>query len=269
MPIAGKVLTPSGFPAFASVGDNVGKMGLNILIFGPPGVGKTTFAGNIAKLQPNEVLLFDTDIGRESVLDLPLHVAEPPKLLAARAAGEDEEGISKKLTWSELRAYLDTALAMRDKSPYKTYIFDSLSSIYYELLVPKVTNREGKDPVKMEWPHYAEAQALLTKFIRDAKSLSEYGINTVFLGHERGEQDGEITNVFLSLPQGIRNEILLTVNHVGYLQRKKNSEDRELHLAPPRRVSGPKVRKTQSGPNIPTIIDNPSLDGLVKMLART
>lgn len=260
MPIERKVVTPASFPTFTKIKDNDVPTGFNGVIFGPPGIGKTTFISGFAELGP--MLLFDTDVGRESVTDVDdLFLAEPPEVAAARARGEDVTNMDKKLTWDELRGYLDTALAMRANSPYKSYGFDSLSSIYYELLIPKVLKGENK---KVEWPHYAEAQRLLTKFVRDAKSLCEFGINTVFTGHVKEENDGDITNIRLSLPQGVRNEILLSVNHVGYLQRAKNSETRELYFTPPRRVDGPKLRQTRSGKQAPLLITNPTVPALIQ-----
>lgn len=265
MPIAErKVLSSSGFPSFRSVKSEAADTGVNMVVFGPPGVGKTTFVGDLYKTYPGQVLMFDIDIGRESIRDMDVHFAEPPAYLAALEAGESTEGISRKLTWQELRAYLDTALALKDQSPYKVYAFDSLSSIYYELLFPVVEKKLG--PGKDGRQYYFEAQKMLVKFIRDAKSLAEYGIHTVFTGHVKEETDGEITHTRLGLPQGIRNEILLTVNHVGYLTRKRNSETREIHFTPPRKVEGPKIRQTRTGKQVPLVMDDPSLDRVINML---
>lgn len=248
MPIAGKtVASPAAFPTFANTRDAEAATGFNGVFFGPPGVGKTTLLASIKAYRPDEkVLLFDTDMGRESVLDV------------------DVDYVSN-LTWSDLRGHLDTALALKGDSPYRTYGFDSLSSIYYELLIPKVVGSEVK---KVEWPHYAEAQRLLTKFVRDAKSLAEYGINTIFTGHVKEENDGDVTNVRMALPQGVRNEILLVVNHVGYLDRKRNSEVRELHMAPPKRVDGPKLRQTQSGKQAPLTYEDPTMGKLLDALKK-
>lgn len=267
MPLEKRVARPAGFPKFANVRDDSGDLGVNMVVFGEPGVGKTTFAASIREAHPEKgVLIFDIDVGRESVSDLDIDYAEPAKLLDAREKGESTEGLEKKLTWDELRGYLDTALAMKDNSPYKSYIFDSLSSIYYELVLPKVVGSETK---KVEWPQYFEAQRLMTKFIRDAKSLCEYGVNTIFTGHSTTEQDDDMTYVRLALPPKIRNEVLLCVNHVGYLTRsKKDRELRELHLAPPKRVEGPKLRRTQSSPEIPLVMEDPKMGQLVEMLKK-
>lgn len=258
------VVGPASFPDFPLVKDVQEEVGFNGVFFGPPGIGKTTLISSFARLGP--MLLFDIDAGRESVLDVDnLFLADRPSIAEARAKGLDVTGMDRKFTWDELRAYLDIALSLKGNSPYRTYGFDSLSSIYYELLLPKVVGSETK---KVEWPHYSEAQRVLTKFIRDAKSLCEYGINTVFTGHIKEENDGDITNVRLALPQGVRNEILLAVNHVGYLARAKNSEVRELHFTPPRRVDGPKLRQTRSGKQAPLMLPDPDAVKLTASLKK-
>jgi len=266
VPIERKAPLGASFPQFRSVKDDAAATGINMVVFAPPGIGKTTFLASAAKLYPNQVLLFDTDIGRESILDMDVHFAEPPKYLEAVANGQPTEGISRQLTWQELRGYLDTALALKDNSPYKVYGFDSLSSIYYELLFPMIERKmaSAKDARQL----YFEAQKEMTKFVRDAKSLCEYGIHTIFTGHTLEEKDEEITNVRLALPQGIRNQILLTVNHVGYMNRKKNSEDREIYFTPPRRVEGPKLRQPKTGKQVPLHLDNPDLEGIIRMMKK-
>lgn len=226
------------FDAARHVRDDTVK-GLNMVIFGPPGIGKTTLAASIKEAQPDgKIMLFDTDLGRESVEDLDVEYILPT-------------------SWDELRAYLDLAISLRDDSPFKTYIFDSLSSIYYEHLVPKVAGGELK---RFELQHYLEAQRILAKFVRDAKSLREYGINTIFTGHEREDDDDGTINIRLSLPQGIRNEILLCVNHVAYLTRGKDNKTRELWFEPPtKRHSGQKVRQTRSTGTVPTVLPEPTM----------
>lgn len=239
MPVKGTVLGGGvSFDAARNVRD-AKPTGLNMVIFGPPGIGKTTLLGSIKEAQPEgKILLFDTDIGRESIEDLDVDYIRPT-------------------SWDEARAYLDLALASKEDSPYKTYGFDSLSSYYYELLVPKISGGELKS---FQLQHYLEAQRHLAKFVRDAKSLAEYGINTIFTAHQKEEDDDGVINIRLSLPQGIRNEILLAVNHVGYLTRGKDNKTRELWFDPPtKRHEGPKVRQTRSKGTVPSVIVEPTM----------
>lgn len=229
---------PLSFPTTKKLVEVSEDLGFNGLIFGQPGVGKTTLAltAQGSKYGGN-VLLHDADRGKESIVDV-----------------EGAEYYTVE-SWDQLRSALDAAIALKGDSPYQTHVFDSLSSIYYEHIKPKVLKGEKK----MEWPHYQQAQDLLTTFVRDCRNLAEYGVNTVFTGHVKEEKDDDIVNVRLSLPQSVRNEILLIVNHVGYLDRARNSEVRELHLTPPKRTQGPKFRQPRSGEQLPLLIKDPNL----------
>lgn len=249
MPLAGKTVA-TGFPAVRNVKDDGPTKGLNMVVFSPPGAGKTSLIATMKDYRPDEqILLFDLDVGRESIRDKDIDYVS---------------GID--MDWPTIRGALDTALELKGDSPYRTYAWDSLSSLYYEHLFPYVEKKHAsKDPRQ----HYFEAQKLLTTFMRDAKMLSEYGINTLFSGHEKEEVNGEVVNVRLALPQGARNEVLLCVNHVGYLNRKKNTEIRELHMAPPRRVDGPKVRTTETNrKNVPLVYEDPTIGKLLEALTK-
>lgn len=250
MPLASKtVATAASFPSFPSTKDQKAATGFNGVFFGPPGGGKTTLITSMKLYKPDEkILLFDLDVGRESVLD------------------RDIDFVSG-IEWPEIRKLLDTALSLKDESPYKTYAFDSLSSLYYQHIFPAAEKKlgAGKDGRQ----YYFEAQKMLVQFVIDAKKLSEYGINTLFTGHEVEDNDGDVVNVRLGLPQKVRNEVLLIVNHVGYLTRKKGSEVRELHMSPPRRVSGPKIRVTESNrKNVPLVFEDPKMGDILEALKK-
>lgn len=227
--------------------DTTSVVGFNGLIFGKPGVGKTTFCTSLqgSKYGKN-VLLHDVDTGRESVL------------------GVSDASWYSPSTWQELRSELDHFIATKDNPEFHTHVFDSLSSIYYDLLMPKVTG--GKPP---EWSHYRVAGDLLSKFVRDAKSLADYGINTIFTGHVLEDKDGDNVTVRLGLPPSIRNEVLLWVNHIGYLTRVRDRQDpeaREIHFAPQRNVEGMKIRQDKNNPSVPAVIRNPSMSDILNSL---
>lgn len=243
-----RVVKPKGFSPTQKLTDSGKALGFNGVFFGAPGVGKTTLALTAQGTKHGgNVLLHDADQGRESVLDV---------------AGAEFYVPS---SWKELRENLDTALALKGDSPFKTHVFDSLSSMYHEHLMPMI---EAKSSVRDGRALYGEAQKEMTKFVRDARSLCEYGINTIFIGHQKEDKiDENTTAIRLSLPPGLRNDILLIVNHVGYLARARRSEDRELHMKPPNtKVEGPKLRQPRTGEQVPLVIENPNMGNILTML---
>lgn len=248
-----RVVSRKELPTFKKLTDDDAVIGVNMVVFGQPGVGKTTFALEAQKSPYGaETVLIDTDKGRESVLDVDASFVVPQ-------------------SWNELRGYLDAAMEAGPESPYKTWVFDSLSSIYDELLVPHVVGDETKKP---NWDHYHEMQRLMIKLVRDAKSLCEHGVNSIFIGHVIEEATDDTVFVRLGLPQKLRNKILLAVNHVGYLERevnaKKGVDVRRLHLSPPNaRVEGPKFRQTKSTDSpVPLVIENPYLPNIFEIIRK-
>lgn len=245
-----KVVSAKGFPEFKKLTDADAVPGINMIIFGPPGVGKTTLAVGAqgTELGGNTVLV-DVDHGRESVLDV--------------------QGVEFFVpeSWAELRGVVDTAMALGADSPYKTWVFDSLTTIYHKLILPKVT---GSQTSQVQLQHYGEAQRLLLKLIRDCVDLCEAGINTVFLGHVREEKtSGDILEIFLNLPEKVRDLAIAEVNHVGYYTRdRKEISKRLLHFEPPRRVNGPKIRQTRTGFNMSLEIENPSMGNIFNELRK-
>ena len=242
-----KVVKPRAFSPVQKLTEDTRKMGFNGVFFGQPGVGKTTFSLSAqGTTYGGNALLHDADEGRESVLDVEADYYIPR-------------------TWRELRENLDTALALKDDTPYQTHVFDSLSSIWTLLMEHMEKTNGNKDGRAV----YYAAQKELVKFARDAKSLCEYGINTIFVGHvvEDKPSEDEPALIRLALPPKTRNEILLVVNHVGYLDRVKRSEDRVLYLKPPNtKTEGPKFRQTKSAEQIPLEITNPNLGNILTQL---
>lgn len=248
-------------PTFKKASDFRGKTGFDLVLFGPPGVGKTTF---VATAQDSEygsdLLWFDID-GSAATLEDRDDIAIWPD--------RDE---TPTPTYQQLRAVVDQLIAAGADSPYKTLCFDSLSSIYYDLIVPKVVGSRETQP-KIQ--HWGEANRTLLKLIADLRTLNSHGVNTIFIGHVKEEKeiidaDQGTYAIHVRLagsPQG-RDEILRMVNNVGYYDWDRRIQNRVLKFRRERKVDAPKFRQPRSGEQMPLELINPTMHDVLKYVRK-
>ncbi len=239
-----------GLPTFRKASDLVGATGLGLLIFGPPGVGKTTLAATAQDSEyGRDAILFELDPnGFESITDVDIPIWPTP---------DDGE-----VTYNDFRGIVDKLVAAKDKGPFKTIILDSISAIYYDYILTKLTGSREKQPSQNQW---GEANRIMIKLMMDLLTLTNYGINVIFIGHSMDQQDEDSTMKYLAgTPKG-RDEILRNIGRVGYLDWDRRKEKRELSFKPSRKVEGPKFRQTRSGTRMPDVIVDPTFDQIFKL----
>lgn len=249
-----------GLPTFKKAGDFAGNTGMDAVIFGPPGIGKTTLVATAQESSLGKDLLwFDVD-GSVVTLEDRDDIAIWP----------DREELPNP-TWKDFRKVVDQIVAAGESSPYKTLAFDSLSAIYYDLILPSITGSKEKQPRIQDW---GEANRILAKFMADVMTLNPKGIHTIFVGHVKEEQEiiddkgTAITHVRLAGSPGGRDEILRTVGTVGFYDWDRRFQNRELRFRPDRKVDAPKFRQPKSGQQMPEKLVNPSMDDLFRYARR-
>jgi GTPase SAR1 family protein len=244
-----------GLPVFAKASDVSGKAGLGLLIFGPSGAGKTSLASTAQ----------DSEYGR----DVLFFMLDPGGADSIR----DREDISlwpspdaPKPTWKDFRTVVDQVVAAGKDSPYKTLVFDSISSIYDDLIKVKITGSAEKQPQLNQW---GEANRYLIKFMMDVLSLNAQGINTIFIGHTKEERDEDTVLIRLAGTPQARDEILRNIGNVAYLDFDARKTKRILKLKPERKIEGPKMRLPQSIKDVPLEYTDPTMHDIFSAWRKT
>jgi phage nucleotide-binding protein len=173
------------------------KSTLNVLLYGAPGVGKTTFAATTPK-----PMILNLEGGEKSIMDQDIDLAN------CQSIDDVRDAVSHAIN-----------------NGYKTLVFDSLTR-YCEMLMDEIVKDDKKKKPQIQ--HWGELNDRIKRMIY---SLQKKDINTVLIAHVKEiEEDGRIVKRPY-LNGGLMQSISGIVDVVGYLY-VTNRGDRLLSVNP-------------------------------------
>ena len=163
---------------------------VNMLIYGDPGVGKTTFASTAPK-----PLIIDLENGSLAL------------------AGKDVE-IAQVDTLADAREAIKYAL----EQGYQTVVIDSITR-YAELLLEEILKENKRDTARIQ--DWGEVVKRIKKLIW---TLQGKNINTIFIALETEDKDEDLLIKRPAVPGQLKVAIPAIVDIVGYLRVRKGGE---------------------------------------------
>jgi len=163
---------------------------LNMLIYGAPGVGKTTFAASAPK-----PLIINLEGGEKSIMDRDVDLAQAS-------------------TVDDVKEALEAGVS----NGYKTIVFDSLTR-YSEILMEHIIHQERRDK-----PQIQDWGTLVSRIKKMVWHLQGRNIHTIFICHEKESQDQDRFILRPKLNGDLMQSVPGIVDVVGYLHINEMGE---------------------------------------------
>jgi len=170
---------------------------LNMIIYGPPGIGKTTFGSTAPK-----PLIIDMEGGILSISDSNVDIAQ--------VSTRDE---------------ISEAIIYGIKNGYKTLVFDSLTH-YSEILMDDILKKDRKSRPQIQ--HWG---TLIDTIKKTVWRLQAKKINTIFICLEKEDKDDDQILKRPDLPGSLKAAVPAIVDIVGYM-RVSHKNKRMLSVVP-------------------------------------
>jgi phage nucleotide-binding protein len=234
------LITPANFIKASQLVD---KWGLNLLVYGQAGAGKTVFASTADDVEAaRKVLYIDVEGGTRSIADREnIDVFSP----------DDFDDIKKTFRF------------LKDSEhEYRTVVLDSLTEA--QRLGLAGIMRTSKTPDMPGLQDYGKSNEEIQGLVRAFRGLAQSkGINVIFTALDVEAKD-EVTGAVLvrpALTPKAAEMVTGIVDGVGHMYVNTNGE-RMLRLAQDARILA-KIRQPMTGPRIPDVIENPTVGAIL------
>jgi len=240
------LVTPAGLPDFITADEVADAWGLNMLLYGSPGAGKTVLSSTAQDSEyGKDVLFIDVDGGTRSISDRKdITVFQPTTF-----GQVDEIG-----RWAKTADH-----------PFRTFVIDTLTEL--QALGLKEVMETSRTPDMPGLQDYGKNNKQVADLIRRYKTFAqEKGWNVIFVCHQFDDKN-ESTGAVLTRPQltpGLWGQLAGIVDTIGWLT--KDQEGNRLLKFENTSWYAAKVRQPPAGPQLPSTIENPSLVDILSTL---
>jgi hypothetical protein len=175
------------------------RKGMMVMVYGPPGVGKSTLAARIAGLSEGTSVVMDFEVGMQEAL---------------REAGKDTKLFDLSEPNGNMASdILDFIRGLRNRDDIGWLVLDTLSEMAWSLL----QGISGTKQVTLQM--YGERKKQLKMIMHELKNLAKSGTNVLMLSHEAiGEVEGLPGYYAPECPKNDRIDIVGAFDVVGRLQ---------------------------------------------------
>lgn len=192
--------------------------GISIIIYGDPGVGKTTLA---TTLPEKETLIITCEAGLGPLLGTGHVVFDVLKTMDA-----DKHNLEEVI--ENLYKYLRT-----EKHPFKNVVVDNLSELEQQLIL-NLTKKHGKQTPEIR--EYGDSSYRMKDWVRLFRDLVFQNINVVFNAWEfplevRNSDGVVISRTFPLIGKKIAPQICGIVDVVGRLEANEKTQQRRIRFA--------------------------------------